>query len=119
MNKGLGENTSLYDMTVALKNIIKEEIKVATLGYYTQTVKPYSESDGYGIIQVKPFPLKKDQSEYVIQAYVLDDRTFVENKIVIILFLDLNFKSNLSLNVKKPAQVNDNLSHSINYGVVI
>ena len=73
-----------------LRESIKSEIRVASLGYFVDITTPWNEEKGYGIATVRPFPLIEGQTEYTMNCYFVKERTEFP-PIVVIIFMDLNF----------------------------
>lgn len=115
----LSESNSLIDVLKLLKKSALNDTNVATLALYQSTVKEYDEESGYGIIEVKPFPLKEDQNDYSINCYVIDDRVMTKNQIVTILYTDLIFIENLQVDRRTPMKAKDKTMHSMRSGIVV
>lgn len=98
--------TSFIDVFKRLKDIIKNEIHVATLALYKSTQIEYDDNLGYGIINVIPFPLNKNDSAAINQCYYFKKEFFTDNQLLIIIYTDIDFKNNLVVN-KNKSLVND------------
>ena len=108
----------LLKVLLTLKDNINRDLKVGTLAkivsYDNQTHKAI----------VSPFPLEKGKQEYYIEAYTLNNNNeYKANDIVAILFVDKDFRQNLSEihNTKNSlSSISENSKlHSNEYGVII
>ena len=91
------DNTnSLLDLLKLTSDKTSELIKVSTLAKVKSIKTQYSEGRRYGVLNVAPFPLNKNESEYDIIAYYFSNIDFKENDIVLIVFTDLYFADNLN-----------------------
>ena len=116
----IAEAKSLLDVLLILKQKTMLDTHVATLAYLNEQIQPH---DGkFGIWTASPFPLDSGQSEYRIQAYYFDkasDNSLKSGDIVVILFMDRNFINNLQSAFTEPKPTNDEIIHSLKYGVLI
>lgn len=111
------ENKELTDLIIASIDKAMEKTNVATLAYVVENT--FEQKDGYGMIKVKPFPLDEGQNEYMLDVICAsnDKNSLTNNKIVVVLFIDKNFKNNLTLG--KPQKAKTETLHSISQGVII
>lgn len=124
MKKTLEEKISEASSLLDVLNIVKEktmlDTHVATLAYVDEIIKQPSSASMYGCLRVKPFPLNNKRKEYAIQAYYFDaTHIYEQNDIVLVIFTDINFVSSLNDIDYKPKNTNDELTHSMSYGIVI
>lgn len=116
----IDESNSLLSVLNLLKKNVVTGINTSSLALYKETIQAYDNTKKYGIIKVNPFPLRENQPEYSIEAYVLDCRAFETDQIVVIAYTDLVFVQNLIGNYKTPVQaVNPNNLHSQQAAVLI
>ncbi len=114
------EYNSMSDILKLLMIKTKSSIKVGTLAFFEKILSPYDANKKYGIISVKPFPLKKDQDVYSIGVYFFKQATaseLQEGDICCVLFLDDDFSYNLGYN--RPVETLDSTTHTIKYGILI
>ena len=112
-------NYTLTDLFLLMKKVIMSDTHVATLALYSSTEEEYTDSKKYGVIKVRPFPLKESEEDYGMICYVLDDRKFTYNQILTIVYTDLAFIDNLQIDKSNPKKVKDQTLHSQMAGVVI
>lgn len=105
----------LLSVLILLKQVTMESTKVATLAYVKRIVTPFNNK--YGVLEVAPFPLIDEQLQYKLQVYFFSDIIYKEGDIILVVFTDRNFISNLS--VDEPKKTNDSQLHTIKYGVAI
>lgn len=115
----IDNNYNLIDIFNLMKKVIMNDTHVATLALYSSTIQPYDPELGYGIIEVKPFPLKENQDEYSIVCYVIDNRVMSYNQILTIVYTDLNFIDNLQVDKRSPQRIKNQSLHTQTAGVVI
>lgn len=113
----LSNSDKLIDIIEQTGEKLKQDIRVSTLAFYLEDVSSWNGT--YKIIAAKPFPLLQGQTEYIINAYVFDDISFVIDDIVTIIFADLDFSVILESNITKPRQITNKNLHSNSYGIVI
>lgn len=113
----LSNSDKLIDIIEQTGEKLKQDIRVSTLAFYLGDVSGWNGT--YKIIAAKPFPLLQGQTEYIINAYLFDDISFVIDDIVTIIFADLDFSAILESNVTKPRQITNKNLHSNSYGIVI
>lgn len=114
-------STSLIDIFKQNKQNTLQSVNVATLGFYTGTLKEYDEDKKYSVIEVIPFPLINGQTNYKIEGYYLYNKetTFEENEIVLVIFTDTDFRQSLN-SMTKVQRVDQNSNiHSKSFGIVI
>lgn len=103
------------EVLLALKRNIFKSLKVSSLGQ----VKELNEST----INVGLFPIYSDETEITIECYKLKDLEINKNDVVLVLFLDRNFKQNLNQvkNNQNKTNLNSNNSelHSLKYGIIV
>ncbi len=103
------------EVLLALKRNIFKSLKVSSLAQ----VKEVNNST----ISVVLFPIYSDETEITIECCKLKDLEINKDDIVLVLFLDRNFKQNL--NQLKNNQNKTNLNsnnielHSLKYGIII
>ena len=124
--------SDLLDVLLILKEVTMMDTRVATLAYLDENIQKY---DGTcGIWRCKPFPLAEGQEDFTVQAYYFSkkgdepsedseeepsEEDFKKGKIVVILFMDRNFISNLEAVDKNPKQTTDLTLHSLKFGVIL
>lgn len=113
----LSNSDKLIDIIEQTGEKLKQDIRVSTLAFYLGDVSSWNGT--YKIIAAKPFPLLQGQTEYIINAYLFDDISFVIDDIVTIIFADLDFSAILESNIIKPRQIINKNLHSNSYGIVI
>lgn len=113
----LSNSDKLIDIIEQTGEKLKQDIRVSTLAFYLGDVSSWNGT--YKIIAAKPFPLLQGQTEYIINAYLFDDISFVIDDIVTIIFADLDFSAILESNIIKPRQITNKNLHSNSYGIVI
>lgn len=110
-------NNSELDVLLALKENIFKNLKVGSFGQ----VKSINEEEN--IASVVLFPAYKDNIEITISVSICKSVIVKENDIVVVIFLDNNFKQSLRQTLKQQKRSNLNSDiiemHSINYGVII
>lgn len=115
--------SSLTDVLLILKEKTLMDTHVSTLAYVDELTQEKTESNKYGIVKCKPFPLNVEQEEFSIYAYYFkaDSTAYLKekNNIVLVLFTDLNFISNLNSINNKPKETSDLIYHSLKYGIII
>lgn len=113
-------NYTLNDIFKLFKKSIMQDLHVSTLALYQSTIQEYNEQLGYGIVEVKPLPLKSNQTEYSINCYILSKTEITENQILTVLYTDLNFIDNLQVDKRTPQKIKEtSLLHTEMSGVVI
>lgn len=115
----ISDTFSLTDIFNMMKRIIMQDTHVGTLALYSSTIEPYSAETGYGVVSVRPIPLKKNQDPYTISVYVMDDRMFSTNQLLTILYTDLVFIENLQTDKTEPQKLRNQTLHSQMSGVII
>lgn len=110
---------TLLDVLLILKDKTLMDTHVASLAYLRANKQSFNGK--YGIWQCSPFPLYEDQPEYQIQAYYFSEQgdNFVPNQMVLVVFTDNNFISNLESVDAQPKTTYDNILHSSKYGVIV
>jgi len=115
-NSNTRESSEL-DVLLALKDNIFKNLKV---GSFAQ-VKSVNEEDNTASVVL--FPAYKNTSEITISVTICKSVIVKEDDVVVILFLDTNFKQSLKQTIKQQKRNGLDASiiemHSINYGVVI
>jgi hypothetical protein len=114
--------SSLLDILLIMKEKTMQDLHVASLAFVKEIISQpdANKRNSYGILRVAPFPLNTNQDEYSINAYYFNpEYIFSENDIVLIIFCDLNFISNLNVVDSTQKQTQDTLKHSLKYGIVI
>ena len=110
-------NDSELDVLLALKENIFKNLKVGSFGQ----VKSVNEEDNTASVVL--FPSYKDSIEITISVTICKSVIVKEDDVVVILFLDTNFKQSLKQTIKQQKRSGLDTSivemHSINYGVVI
>lgn len=108
---------TMEDLFVLTMQLTKSSTNVATLAYVDSWSKDKSEK--YYIVSVKPFPLKEEQEESVITCYCNNEigKKLTKDDILIVVFMDLDFRR--SLNNNSIDQVNDEICHTMNTGVIV
>jgi len=96
------KTTSLVEVLNRLKDIIKNELHVATLALFKNVVQPYDEELKYGIIDIVPIPLNTNEKSISQQCYYFKDEDFEENQILTVIYTDLDFNINLKASVDEP-----------------
>lgn len=113
----LESNDSELDVLLALKENIFKDLKV---GSFAQ-VKTINEEEETASVTL--FPAYKEEIEINISVAITRSVSIQENDVVVVLFLDTNFKQTLrqTLRQQKRAKLQTDVVelHSINYGVVI
>ena len=115
----ISDTFSLTDIFNMMKKIIMQDTHVGTLAIYSSTIQAYSTENGYGIVAVRPIPLKQNQDPYTISVYVMDDRVFNPNQLLTILYTDLVFIENLQTDKTEPQKLRNQTLHSQMSGVII
>lgn len=92
----VSNTNSLLDLLKLTSDKTSELIKVSTLAKVKSIKTQYSDEKRYGVLNVTPFPLNNNESEYSIIAYYFSNIEFKENDIVLIVFTDLYFAENLN-----------------------
>lgn len=121
LRQDLEEINSMTDVLKLLMIKTKSNIKVGTLGFFDKILQAYDANKKYGIISIKPFPLKKDQAIYTISVYFFKENTvseLSEGDICCVLFLDDDFTNNL-MTCDYPIETENTTTHTIKYGVLI
>ncbi len=113
-NKEVRDNSQLQ-VLLSLKRNIMRELNVGSLGEV--------EKIDNDIITVNLFPAYEETNELKIQCYKLKDLEIKEKDVVVILFLDLNFKQNLlqtrSNQIRSKLSKNNKEYHSKKFGIII
>lgn len=111
------ESDEWTDLLLAVIDKSMEKTNVATMAYVVGN--SYEEYQKYATIKVRPFPLEEGQEENVLDVIcsISDKNNLTDGKIVVVLFMDRNFKNNLSLD--KPQKAKTETLHSISHGVII
>lgn len=113
------KTTSFIDVFSKFKNIINNDLHVSTLALFKSIEKEYNDKDGYGIINVVPFPLNQNEASQLNTCYYFNKQNFTKNQLLLVIYTDLDFKDNLQVN-KTEAIKNDNpLLHSKMSAVLI
>ena len=111
------KNDSELDVLLALKENIFKNLKVGSFGQ----VKKVNEEDNTASVVL--FPAYKNNIEISINVTICKNLVIKEDDVVVILFLDTNFKQSLRQTLKQQKRSSLDTSivemHSINYGVVI
>jgi hypothetical protein len=115
----LSENNTFQDVMDLLKQSVMMDTHVATLAFFDSVIQEYTSDNKYGIIRARPFPLRESESEYGINAYYINDRTFEQGQILVILYTDLCFAENLQTDKRNPRKTKNTMNHSMLSGVVI
>lgn len=119
LQEKVAKASSLADILKILKTSTMLDTNVATLAYVKSIEKQIGE-DIYGILNVDPFPLYNNQERYTIQSYYFSrSATFEIGDIVLIVFTNFNFISNLNNKTYTPLATQDLDNHLIKYGVAI
>ena len=111
--------TSLIDILNLYKESIKNELHVGTIALYKEIVKPFDYETGYGIINILPMPLNKNDASTLQQCYYFKDESFTNNQIVTIIYTDLNFDTNLKTNKNEPIKNDNPLLHNKSSAVLV
>lgn len=117
MNIKFGTATSLVDLLSKSKQTTSELINVATLARIKSISEEFDESIGYGKLVVTPFPIDTN-NEISLEVYAITDREYEENDLVVILFMDSDFRNNLKYG-STPIKVTSTTKHSKMYGVIV
>ena len=115
----ISDNYDPIDIFRLLKQSALNDTHVSTLALYDSTIQEYNADAGYGIIEVRPFPLKENQEQYKITCYVTDNRVMTKNQILTILYTDLIFIENLQVDRRTPQKAKDKTLHSQRSGIVV
>lgn len=111
------KNDSELDVLLALKENIFKNLKVGSFGQ----VKNINEEDNTASVVL--FPAYKNNIEITISVTICKNVIVKKDDVVVILFLDTNFKQSLRQTIKQQKRSSLDTSivemHSINYGVVI
>ncbi len=111
--------TSLIDILNLYKESIKNELHVGTIALYKEIVKPFDYETGYGIINILPMPLNKNEASMLQQCYYFKDESFIDNQIITIIYTDLNFDTNLKTNKNEPIKNDNPLLHNKSSAVLV
>ena len=112
----IGNTDSLLDLLKLTSDKTSELIKVSTLAKVKSIKTQYSEERRYGVLNVAPFPLNKNESEYDIIAYYFSNIDFKD--IVLIVFTDLYFADNLN-NLNAIVPTSKTIRHTSSNAVAI
>lgn len=111
------QDTSELEVLLALKENIFKTLKVGSFGQ----VKSIDEENS--IAEVVLFPSYKNEIEVTIFATISTSISVKELDVVVVLFLDNNFKQSLKQTLKEQRRTGLDTKeitlHSINYGVII
>lgn len=118
LEEKIAKASSLFDVLMIMKEKTMLDTHVATLAYIEEEIEN-DDTKSYAIWRCKPFPLYHNQSAYSIQAYSFKERNYSDGDIVLIVFTDLNFIASLNSVDTSQKQTQDNLLHSMKYGIVI
>ena len=117
----LSSTNSFLDLFYMLKRISKKETHVSTLAYFDRIIQGYNKSVGFGIAEVKPFPLEKGQTEYKLNCYFFADVEINQNDMVLVVFSDFEFSGNLNstASIGTPQVTNSTLNHDLSFGIML
>lgn len=117
----LSSSNSFLDLFNMLKKVCKKETHVSTLAYFDRISQEYNNNTGFGVAEVKPFPLEKGQSEYKLSCYFFGDIKVNENDMVLVIFSDFDFTGNINSDASKgiPKITNNLLNHELSFGILL
>ena len=110
--------SNLLDVLLVLEDKILKDTHVSTLAYINKEVTAFDENKGYGIYEVKPFPLVSGQDPFTLYAYSLGGN-YVEKDIVFVVFADRNFIASLDIERGNQKPTQDEVYHSLKYGLIV
>lgn len=111
------ETEDWTDLFIATIDKAMEKTNVASLAFVSQV--DAGEINGVKIAQVQPFPLDKGQEPFNIDAFYNVNDGITDNSIVVILYTDRNFKSNLNYDSPKVVNTKSGELHDIANAVII
>lgn len=110
-------DTSELDVLLTLKKNIFKNLKVGSFGQ----IKSIDNDEQTAMVSL--FPAYKNETEITISATISKNINVQANDIVVILFLDTNFKTTLKQALKQQKRTTldttNLILHDINYGVII
>jgi len=115
----LDQTTSLVDVLNLFKQSFKNELHVATIALFKGVVKEFDSDTGYGLINIIPLPLSKNENSRLQQCYYFKEENFIDDQIVTVIYTDLNFDVNLKTSKNNPIKNLNPSLHSKSSAVLV
>lgn len=100
------------------KSETRTNIPVATIAVIKEISTPYDAEKKYGCATVSPLPMWDKDGTNSIEAYFFADKVAPQD-IVLVVFTDYDFRTNIKVSPTAPIQVVNTNVHSKNFGVII